>query len=61
MPLCPRCRHPAEQADTICTQCGFTVPAETKGEAPSLAKTLLLILLVILLGILLILVLVYSG
>ncbi len=61
MPVCPRCKHPAERADTICTQCGSTVPAETEGRAPfSLAKILVVVILVALLAILLMFVLEYT-
>jgi len=61
MPVCPRCKHPAERADIICTQCGSVVPAETEVRAPtSVAKILLVFVLVVLLAILLMLVLEYS-
>ncbi|HMF16584.1 MAG TPA: hypothetical protein VKE98_05220 [Gemmataceae bacterium] len=62
MPLCPRCKHPAETADSICTQCGATVPPESQGKAPtSVVKILLLVVLIILATFLLMLVLEYSG
>ena len=61
MPVCPRCKHPAERADIICTQCGSVVTAETEVQAPpSVAKILLVVVLVVLLAILLMLVLEYS-
>ena len=48
MPVCPRCKHPAERADIICTQCGSVVPAETEVRAPtSVAKILLVFVLLV--------------
>ena len=45
MPECPRCRHPAAEAPTVCTQCGCRVPAGADGGAGvSLPKVLLLAL-----------------
>ena len=39
MPHCPRCKHPAPTAPTVCTQCGTPVPAEqTAAPATSPAK-----------------------
>jgi hypothetical protein len=62
MPLCPRCKHPAETANSICTQCGATVPLDSQAEAPSsVVKILLLVVLVVLVAFLLMLVLEYSG
>jgi len=62
VPSCPRCKHPAGRAPTVCTQCGCTVPAGPEGQAPvSLTRLLLLALPVALVVILLFLVLVYGG
>jgi hypothetical protein len=42
MPVCPRCKHPTDEAPTICTQCGATVRPESEHQSPfSLAKILL--------------------
>ena len=62
MPVCPRCKHPAERAPAICTQCGGSIPAEA-GQAtpPSLIKILLLVVLLVLLAVLLMLALMYAD
>ena len=61
MPVCPRCKHPAERAPTTCTQCGCAVPAETGRRPPfSPVKLLLAVGLVVLLAVLLMLVLGYA-
>jgi hypothetical protein len=62
VPGCPRCKHPAAQAPSVCTECGFAIPAGADpARATALPRGLLLALLTVLVALFLLLVPAYLG